>query len=466
MSKSAIDPGWAWSAYRPTPQSPWNLQKVGHLYRRAAFAATRDQLDHGIEMGPDRLIDHLLAGGDGQEKFDSQTQTMLKSIERVNNGFQARAWWLYRMLYSPHPLREKLTLFWHNHFATSNAKVNNAGFMLTQYHLLSRNALGNFRDLLQDISKDPAMLVWLDTNQSKKGMPNENYARELMELFSLGIGHYTEADIREAAKAFTGWEIVDRKSRFDPARHDSSEKTVLGQKGKWTGSDIVRICLDQPAASPFIVGKLYRFLISETSVPSPELIAPLAERFRKSKYDFGDLVQTMLRSNLFFSNEAYRAQVKSPVSFALGIVHGLEGRAGTSTLVQALEELGQNVFYPPSVKGWDGGPVWLNGQTLLSRQNLALALTSTEDPRFGRHIDPAALARQRGLKTDSQLLDFFVTLFLQGDISNETRGRLMQYLRDATPKGMPAYWTADDVADHRVRTVCYLILTLPEFQLA
>ena len=156
---------------------------------------------------------------------------LVPSMVRVNNDGQARAWWLYRMLYSPHPLKEKLTIFWHNHFATSNSKVNNAGFMLEQYSLLNRHALGNFRDLLQDISKDPAMLIWLDTNLSKKGMPNENYARELMELFNLGIGNYTEADIREAAKAFTGWEISDRKARFDPAKHDDSEKTVLGQKG-------------------------------------------------------------------------------------------------------------------------------------------------------------------------------------------------------------------------------------------
>ena len=223
-------------------------------------------------------------------------------------------------------------------------------------------------------------------------MPNENYARELMELFSLGIGHYTETDIREAAKAFTGWEIKDRAATFDAAKHDSSAKAVLGQKGNWTGADIVRICLEQHAASPFIVGKLYRFLISETMPATPELIAPLAERFRKSNYDFGDLVQTMLRSNLFFAPQAYRAQVKSPVCFALGIIHALEGRTGTTTLVQALEELGQNVFYPPSVKGWYGGAIWRNGQDLLSRQNLALALTSTKNPRFDGHVDPAVLA--------------------------------------------------------------------------
>ena len=171
------------------------------------------------------------------------------SIKNGNVGPQVSAWWLMRLRETQNPLREKMTVFWHNHFATSNAKVNNAGYMIGMYELIYRLALGNFRDLLQEVSKDPAMLVWLDTNQSKKGMPNENYARELMELFSLGIGHYTEQDIREAARAFTGWEIKDGKGVLNTNQHDAGDKTVLGKTGKWTGEDIVRICLDQPTCA-------------------------------------------------------------------------------------------------------------------------------------------------------------------------------------------------------------------------
>src|SRR5262249_19045055 len=256
---------------------------------------------------------------------------------RANSGQQARAWWLYRMLYSPHPLREKLTLFWHNHFATSNAKVNNAGYMLGQYELMRRHALGSFRTLLQEMSRDPAMMVWLDTSQSKKGMPNENYARELMELFSLGIGHYTEQDIREAAKAFTGWEIKDGQGVFNPKQHDDGDKTVLGKTGKFKGEDVVNICLEQKSAPYFICGKLYRFLVSETTPPTEELLEPLAEGFRKSDYDFGALVKTVLRSNQFFGAAAYRSRVKAPVDFALGIVRALEGKIGTTALAAALE---------------------------------------------------------------------------------------------------------------------------------
>jgi uncharacterized protein (DUF1800 family) len=461
----AIDPRWAWEPYRPTDQAPWDLKKVGHLYRRAGFGATWPELEAGVKAGPEKTVESLLRGGPGQDAFDQETARVAEILASSNAGQQTPAWWLMRMLYTPHPLREKLTLFWHNHFATSNGKVNNAGFMLGQYELMRRHALGNFRELLQEMSKDPAMMVWLDTSLSKKGMPNENYARELMELFSLGIGHYTEQDIREAARAFTGWEIKTGKAAFNQTQHDDGPKTVLGRSGKFQGSDIVRICLEQSAAAPFVVGKLYRFLVSETVPATPELLEPLAAQFRKSDYDFGALVATVLRSNLFFSPQVYRTRIKAPVDFALGIVRALEGRIGTTALATALEGLGQHVFYPPSVKGWDGGPAWLNGQTLLARQHLALALTSTEDARFGRRTDPTVLARKYGKQTDAEAVEFFLALFLQNDVPPESRTRLLQYERQAHKQSVPVFWTDADAAEHRVRTLCHLVLALPEFQL-
>jgi uncharacterized protein (DUF1800 family) len=466
-----LDPRWAWKRYVPSAEEPWDLRKVGHLYRRASFGATWSELRAGLASGPDKIIDDLLKGWPGQNEFDRKTAALAESVAAANSGPQARAWWLYRMLYSPHPLAEKLTLFWHNHFATSNAKVNNAAFMLGQYELMRRHALGNFRSLLEEMSRDPAMMVWLDTSLSKKGMPNENYARELMELFSLGIGHYTETDIREAARAFTGWEIKDGKAVFSSSKHDDDEKKVLGQKGKWTGEDIVRICLEQPSASSFIVTKLYRFLVSETA-PTPSLLEPLADQFRATGCDFGSLVATMLRSNLFFSVQTYRGRVKAPVDFALGIVRALEGRVGTIALAEALEQLGQNLFYPPSVKGWDGGPNWINGQTLLFRQNLALALTSTEDGRFGRRTDPALLVRVHGRQSHQENVDFFLRLFLEDEVPAETRSRLLhylhqthEYLHQTHKQTYPPYWTKEDITDHGIRSVCHLVLTLPEFQL-
>ncbi|MBI1914020.1 MAG: DUF1800 domain-containing protein [Planctomycetes bacterium] len=464
-SETRIDPRWAWEAYRPNDKAPWDLKRAGHLYRRAAFGATPTELQAALKKGPQKAIDDLLAGGPGQDAFDKQTEQLAESIVRVNNGQQLRDWWLYRMLYTPHPLREKFTLFWHNHFATSNATVQNAGFMYRQYRLLRKYVLGSFAEMLKEMSLDPAMMVWLNVKDSKKGNPNENYARELMELFSLGIGNYTEHDIREAARAFTGWTLQGNDVVYTESQHDLGEKSVLKQKGKWKPDDIVRICLEEDSAPYFLTKKLFRFLVSETMTPSRELLEPLATSFRKSGYDFGDLVRTVLRSNLFFSDQVYRTRIKAPVDFALGIVRGLEGRIGSTPLAGVLEQLGQSVLYPPSVKGWDGGEAWLNGQTLLFRQNLALALTSTEDIRFGHRCDPAALARKYGKKDDKELVDFFLDLFLQGDVAEESRSRLLLFQEKSHKMKVPVYWTAQDAADNRVRTLCHLVLTQPEFQL-
>src|SRR5262245_22999535 len=463
-----IDPELAWQPYTPTADNPWDLRKVGHVYRRSAFGASWAELQDGLKAGPQALIDHLLKGGGRSPVYDAETEEFLSTAaKKFNAGPQATAWWLYRMLYSGHPLREKLTLFWHNHFATSDAKVLNAGYMVGQYELMHRHALGNFGELLQDMSKDPAMMVWLDTVQSKKGQPNENYARELMELFSLGIGNYTEKDIREAARAFTGWEIKNGKFFNNTAQFDATDKTVLGKSGNWMGEDIVRICLDQPACSRFIVRKLYRFLISEADTPPAELIDPLAKQFVNG-YEFGKLVETMLRSNLFFSEQANRARIKSPVDYVLGMARALEARIGTQNnavnLTTALENLGQNVFHPPSVKGWDGGQTWLNGQTLLFRQNFALDMAR----RPAGYREPATaftLVSAHGKKDDKDLAQFFLDLFLQGDVPGETRNRVYDYAKSARTQKLPAYWTQQDIAEHRVISLCHLVMTLPEYQL-
>jgi hypothetical protein len=215
--------------------------------------------------------------------------------------------------------------------------------------------------------------VWLDSNQNVKGAPNENYAREVMELFSLGVGNYTEKDVREAARSFTGWHHDAEGQRFEnnPLLHDDGEKTVLGKTGKWTGADVVRICCDQPACGKFLVGKLYSYLISETA-PARGLIDPLVSSFRKSDYDIAALVRTMISSQLFFSEHAYRKRVKWPVEYALGSVRAVvTARVPMADLVDPLAKMGQVLFNPPNVKGWRTGTDWLNSATLLARNNFA-----------------------------------------------------------------------------------------------
>jgi len=457
-----------WKPYHPTAADPWDARKVGHLYRRAGFGATHAEIAGGVADGPKKTIDRILNGRPESAEFQRTTEFMASEKSMPPGAPQPRlaAWWLDRMLKTAHPLHEKLTLFWHNHFATSNAKVRNARHMLGQYRLMHEHALGSFRKMLIAMGTDPAMMIWLDTIQSVKGKPNENYARELMELFSLGIGYYTEADIREAARAFTGYQIVGGKSKFNSYWHDAADKTVFGKTRRFKGEDIAESCLDQPACAKFIATKLYRFLIAETASPAPEVIDALADLYRKADYDTGVLVATMLRSRLFFSPESYRAKIKSPVELAVGIIRGLEGSAGPLPLAGILDGLGQVLFAPPSVKGWDGGTTWLNAQTLLSRNNLALALTSTEGIGFGSQCDPAKLLAKHGKAGDAEVVDFLLGIFLQGDVPVESRKKLLDYLKMAKAAKFPVYWTADDVKNHRYRAVAHLVLTLPEFQLA
>lgn len=462
-----IDSSMAWVPYRPTADNPWDLRKVGHLYRRAAFGATTSQLTQALADGPERTIEQILRGTDPDPDVERTSAFMAsdRSLPAGASGTTLAAWWIYRILHTHHPLREKMTLFWHNHFATSLAKVQNARLMLGQYRTLHEHALVSFRGLLHAISFDPAMMIWLDTHLSKKGQPNENYARELMELFSLGIGHYSEADIREAARAFTGYSLKNGRMVFTAKEHDSSSKTVFRKSGRYQGPEIVDLCLEQPACSLFIVRKLYRFLISETDTPDDKLLTPLAEQYQASDYDTAALVRTILRSNHFFSEHAYRQRVKAPVDYLVGIVRGLEGKVGPLSIAQSLESLGQMLFAPPSVKGWDGGATWLNAQTLLFRQNLALAMTSTADTRFGTGADPVSLFQRHGITRDEEAIAFLTRVFLQEDVPEATRAHLREYMTTSRKAKYPVYWSPDDIQNHRWRTLTHLVLSTPEFQL-
>ncbi len=457
----------AWEPYTPSAENPWDRRKVGHLYRRAGFGANHHELEQGLKDGPEKTITTILKGGPADPDFTASSDFMARerSMPAGAPTVQLAAWWLYRMFRTHHPLQEKLCLFWHNHFATSNVKVQNARFMLGQYQLIAKHALGRFDQLLQEMTLDPAMMIWLDTKDSKKGKPNENYARELMELFSLGIGHYTETDIREAAKAFTGYTLKGGQAVFSERDHDASVKNVLGKSGRHKAADIVNICLSQPACPRFIVSKLYGYFFTDQDAPATEFLEPLIRQYRESKFDTAKLVGTMLRSNHFFSPEIYRAKVKSPVEFAVGIVRSLEGQVGPLNLANALETLGQVLFAPPSVKGWDGGRTWLNAQTLLFRQNLALAMTSTEDTRFGRRCDPVPVFKKYGITKEQDTIPFLLELFLQGDASPDAQAEIEAYVKNSQSTNYPPFWSAEDRAQHRLRALTHLTLTIPEFQL-
>ena len=451
------DPDWAWAPYQPDDRRPWDIRRAGHLYRRAAFGADWGQLQQALSDGPQRAVEKLLRPGPDVAAFNQTYDDYEAAAAGSGSADALRAWWLRRMIHTPHPLLEKITLFWHGHFAVSDAKVKSALLMRDYLRLLRSHALGRFEPLLGAVSHDPAVLLGLDGQANRKALPNENYARALLEHFSLGPGHYREEDVREAARALSGWFVLQGRLRYIPREHDSGVKKILGQQGDFQNDDVVRIVLAQPATPRLLVRKLYRWLISETDEPGDPLIAPLAESLAKD-YDVAKLVETMLRSNLFFSPAAYRQRIKGPVEFALGIIRGLEGAVSTTQLGEDLAAVGQNLYYPPTVNGWPGGRHWINPFTVLGRSNLALALVAGSEP-YGEKLDPLAVAKKHGHSTPDAAAAFLVDLFLQGDVEPNVRETLLE------TAGRPAAPAGDDPAQ-QLRRLAHAVLTLPEFQMA
>src|SRR5438874_7993993 len=271
------------------------MDLIAHLYRRAGFGPSRQDLLQGRAAGFEATRDILLAGA-RDPNVDQQTEDLIEPYTRDYNFSDindVRFWWYLRMVNCPAPLREKVTLFWHGHFATANSKVDNPGLMQKQNQLFRRKGFGSFRDLLLAVSQDPAMLIWLDGRLNVVGKPNENYAREVMELFTMGIGSYTEHDVREAARAFTGWTLDGSSFHFDPAKHDNKPKTVLGQTGNFNGTDIVDMLAVRPETARFLSRKLFTFFVHDH--PSDDEINALAKVYLDSQTHIGAVVTAIFR---------------------------------------------------------------------------------------------------------------------------------------------------------------------------
>jgi uncharacterized protein (DUF1800 family) len=456
------EPDWAWAPYEPSAEAPWDRSRVAHLHRRAGFSASWPVLERDLRDGPDTSVDRLLSGqpasldGTPAPEFGALLDAMAARLGSRGSLARAQGIWLYRMIFTPHPLLERMTLFWHNHFATSNTKVNSISLMQRQNALLRAHALGDFKSLLGAIGKDPAMLIWLDSTENRKVHPNENYAREVMELFTLGRGHYTEKDVQEAARAFTGSHVVRDEFREIPAQHDEGLKTILGQTGPWRGDDVARLLLDQPACAEFLCAKLFRQFLSEVDTPPPELIAPLAQAFRDSGYDSRVPLRIILSSRLFHDASMRRKRVKSPVELAVGLVRSLEISKPTvsaEALAEACAQMGQGLYAPPSVAGWDGGFAWINTTTSLARTNLALALLSETDDSLGKRLDPRVLAERHGCSSSADVARFYADLAVQDAFGTRLRERVLAAASGSDPRAA-------------AREAATLVLTAPEYQLA
>jgi uncharacterized protein (DUF1800 family) len=398
----------AWDRYEPSAEAPWDLRRVVHLHRRAGFGASWAELKRDLADGPDASITRLLegkahpAGAPEPEDFERTATVLGEAATASSDPGRLKAWWFYRLLFSPDPLGERLTLMWHNHFATSIQKVSDPVLMRRQNETCRRLARKPFGVLLTAMVRDPALLVWLDAPANRKGHPNENLARELMELFTLGIGHYGEDDVKETARALTGWTVTDGEFREIASRHDGADKVILGKKGRWGGADVVRILLEQPAIADRLAGRLCAVLMGEGAVSKSEIEA-LAEGLRAHHLDIGWGVETVLRSRAFFAGSNIRTRVLGPVEFVAGTARSLElldPPPSTLVLADWCARLGQDVFNPPNVGGWPGGRSWLSARSLIGRANLAAAIVEGRGVGREAPLEPLALARRHGRGRD------------------------------------------------------------------
>ncbi|MGA2662680.1 MAG: DUF1800 family protein [Verrucomicrobiota bacterium] len=413
------DPSWAWAPYRPDGQRPWSLELAAHLYRRGAFGANWGELEHALADGPELAVSKLLRPKADVAPFNRAYDAYEKAAAGSADGVPA--WWLRRLLETPHPVLEQMTLFWHNHFAITNARVKNPAMMCRYLQLLRRNALGRFDALLESVLDEPAVLICLGARANRKARPCLDGARALMEQWTLGPGRFSEPDVQGAARAWTGWFVSQDEAHYIPREHDSGAKKLLGREGDFDRKDLLRLLLEQPATAQLLVRKLYRWFVSETVSPPDALVAPLAADFAKD-FDLARLLETVLRSNLFFCG--YRQKIKSPVQFAVGLVRALEGTVGTVRLASDLADLGQDLFQPPTLKGWAGGQCWINRFMLPGRAKLAEELLAGSGP-YGAKLDPAATASKYGQSAPGAARRFLVQLFFQGDLPEETRQALL-----------------------------------------
>jgi uncharacterized protein (DUF1800 family) len=453
-STSPLSPAWnvpdeeATTSNSHSPHE-WTRRDAAHLVRRTRLGASSGDIDKAFADGPATTIKRVLTEQQESQEFLSRDAALLTVARNSGNIADLRAWWAHRLLDSANPFIEKMTLFWHGYFATSNAKVQSLQQMEAQNALFRRHALGSFRELLHGVARDVAMLVWLDGNANRRRQPNENFARELMELFSLGVGNYAEQDIKEAARAFSGWHVRRNEFWLNRMQRDATAKTVFGQTGNFDGDDVVELCLKQEAAPRFLATKLLQFFVMPAA--PVEAVGELAACIRANDYAMRPVLQTLFSSAIFFGAEARHAIIKSPTEFVLGTQRTLESTVNLGESVSLMGQLGQSLFEPPTVEGWKGGRAWINSATVLGRANFAAELTSGS--RYGTIAEPAGTAARLGWREPHDAVEYYIELLLARDVSS-AQPAIEAYLAKSSGS-----------LDEQLRGVLHLLLTLPEFQM-
>jgi uncharacterized protein (DUF1800 family) len=435
---------------------------VVHLHRRAGFAATWGEIQRDLKDGPGPSIDRILAGKaytDGvAPEFEATAKMLADSAASLGEAARFKAAWIYRMLFGPDPLTERLVLMWHNHFATSNLKVDNIAAMRAQIELFRTLARAPFGELLRAIARDQALLVWLDAPANRKGRPNENLARELMELFTIGIGHYTEADVKEAARALTGWGVSESgQFQVRPLHHDDGAKVILGKTGHWKGDDLVAMLLDSPFTADRLANRLTEQFMGE-GVVGPTALGELADGLRLHNLDIGWAVETIVRSRAFFADKNIASRILSPVEYVVAPLRALElfGPApSTLVLAEWTGRLGQDLGYPPNVGGWPGGKAWLDTRAVIGRSNYASALATGGGIGRSAPLDAVGLAVRHGVKQDfASIVGFYAKLLFGMEAKKPWLDRLANAVERDQAGGA-----------ERLRRTVGMLLAMPEAQL-
>jgi len=517
----------------PPAPDKWTIFEAAHLLRRAGFGGSPADIKALHALGRHRAVESLLVPAEPAQAFppplwaergkvvadmktraaefrelrqasrdlspeaaDRKRREFRQKEQRENRRqvVEAQGWWFRRMLATKAPLREKMTLFWHDHFATSVQKVRQPALMVMQNELFRRHATGSFRDLVRAVAADPAMTLYLDRQSSRKGKPNENFAREVMELFTLGEGNYSERDIKEAARAFTGVQFnrlagtVSRNKR----QWDDGEKTIFGKTGRFDGDGVIDLLFEQSAAARLVPTKLWEYFVAEN--PPREGIDALAKSFRAADFRIEPLLREIFLSQAFYAEKVVRNQIKSPIQYLVQMLRELElAEPPAGPMLDAQQQLGQVLFMPPNVAGWDWGKAWINTNTLLSRYHVAGFVTkgSQEAPKVAAADEAPMMEMEmememdrkparkagamervqrawagpdferiapRALREDPEkLVDSLVFRFFQAPLGGKERETFTGYAR--SKKG--AVFTNKEVGE-----LCHLILSTPHYQLA
>ncbi|MAD80543.1 MAG: hypothetical protein CMJ50_06835 [Planctomycetaceae bacterium] len=484
----------------------WDYASARHLLVRAGFGGTPAEVEDLHAMGLKKAVDFIVDYQNQPEaeiSFEAKTpqeleaqalETLVKKDEVYRKAQKdptvvrkfsreqrqafsrqrrredqtqmgkVRDWWMKRLVESPRPLQEKLVVFWHGHFANEYRTVRDSYAMYAQNELFRKHAAGNFGQLLHEIVHDAAMLRYLDNNRNVKGRPNENLAREIMELFSMGEGKYTEEDIKEAARALTGYTYNQRTCEFTfrERSHDTEEKTVFGKKGNWDGDQLVDLILEEPITAEFIAGKLFAFFVHEN--PDDKIVKQLAHLLRDNDYELAPTLKVLFRSQEFHSPKAMATQIKSPVQLAVGSLRDLGVRADNyAPLVRAVREMGQNLFDPPNVKGWEGGRTWVNSNRIFVRYNfVADVLERMPGPGGQRGIDVVAALESKDFTSSAEVVDYLAKSCFVVSLDEQRRSELIEFLGTLPPSSK---WEEQKrKVNAKLLGLLVLIISTPEYQ--